>query len=191
MHRSSPFVGYAGRQNTIQITRDRNGIVCRLNRSTYRFILLAMVLFGPVLTLVLGLNHESLNLDGPRWLILYIGMGMLLLNLFAWLFLLRHLIFVRRIEVPYSSGDILFFRSRTGGAVDRIHRGDIQRIEMGEVMHLSEGERTRNHTLSVVTHGAERTVLCVSTDRSLIRTFAEDLGEITGIEEIKTTVREP
>lgn len=191
MRRSSPFVGYVGRQNTVQITRERNGIVCRLNRSTYRLILLAMVLFGPVLTLVLWLNRDNVNLDGPGWLIIYIGTGIVLLNLVAWLFLLRHLIFVRRIEVPYSSGDILFFRSRSGGAIDRIHRGDIQRIEMGEVMHLGEDGRTQNHTLSVVTRGAERTMLCVSTDRSLIREFAEDLAEITGVEDIKTTAREP
>ena len=149
-----------------------------------------MVLFGPVLTLVLWLSRDNLN-DGPMWLTVYIGTGVVLLNLFAWLFLLRHLIFVRRVEVPYSSGDILFFRSRTGGAIDKIHRGDIEHIEMGEVSYLSESERIRNHTISVVTHGAERTVLCVSTDWSLIREFAKDLGDIVGVEEIETAAREP
>jgi hypothetical protein len=121
---------------------------------------------------------------------LYVLIGTVLLNLFAWLALGHVLIHRRWIRIRQEKGCLEFF-TRTGHQPDCwIGRDEVERIVVTKAwFKASEGARVANYAVRLQTDSGDEIMLCASTDPSIIRLVLEELASLTGKDRVFQGVR--
>ena len=177
LRRKTPFVGFRGRPNSLAVVRAPDRLVCQLTGRMYGYMVAMCALFGPGLSALLWVRPDGMQQHLP----VFITALLWSLSMLCWAFLARYLLFgAPRIEVPYASGDVVFFRTRGSRPTYTIHRADIDRFDVAEESYLDEGTRIPNYAIWLVTRTRDRVPLCVSTDQMLIRQLMDDLRRASG-----------
>ncbi|HMD96236.1 MAG TPA: hypothetical protein VKM93_02745 [Terriglobia bacterium] len=171
-----PFVGFVGTENSASISHTDSKLVCRLSPKAFWVIVLMSILFGPGLSLLLWLQPEGMNRHLPP----FIKDVVWCFSLLAWFSLFRYVLREPRFEVPYESGNILFFRGPRAKPFRVIRREEIQQFEISERIFLEEGHRIVNYVLSVKVLGGRAIDLCGSTDHGLVSSLKQECQRITG-----------
>ena len=186
----SLIVGLGGTHNTIRILRTAESLVCRLSASTRALVVGALVVFGPGVLSLLWIQPEGwgvADLAKAPW---YVVALILFIPVICCPLLVWHLIRNPRIVVPLATGEVQFYTRRGGRPVRRIERQEIERFEIEEGSYIdSDGDRTQQWTLYLITRRPVRIALCLSAKEDLIRGFCRDLENLTGKRQTET--REP
>jgi hypothetical protein len=187
MSEDALIVGLGGTHNTIRIVRTGESLVCRLSASTRALVVGALVMFGPGVLSLLWIQPEGwgvADLTKAPW---YLAALILFIPVICCPLLLWHLIRNPRIVVPLATGEVQFYTRRGGRPVRRIERQEIERFEIEEGSYVdSDGDRTQQWTLYLITRRAARIALCLSTKEVLIRSFCRDLENLTGKRQTET-----
>lgn len=169
------MVGYLSDSNCIKVVHKHDRIVCCVTKSTSWFFLLAGVALGPYLTVLWYTGKFAQN---PVWILIAIAF----FSLVGWGMLFKVLLGHPRIEMPRSTGDLLFFARRISHPSKQIRREEIQGFELSERWFKGEGERIRNVMLSVVTSRGQKIPLCISPDDELITELRNDMAHVARLE---------
>ncbi len=172
-----PFVGLSGSESTVAIERRSDRMVCRLSAGALGFVETILVLFGGLLVFV-----SWLMWTGAEKAPMYFKIAVPALAMVCWAVFLRNLLGTPRIEIPYSSGGLLFFRRRTATPAFSIPRQQIRGLELSEVFFGSSSKQWRNYLVTVVTADGKRQALCASPQQDLMRSFMTDLAARTGVQ---------
>ena len=174
-----PFVGMPGSERSVEISRQSDRIVCYLARHTFWFVQAILFLFGLLSTYISWTFWATAEgAEAP----LYFRIVALPFTLILWMLFFRNLLGQPRIEILLSTGELLFFKRRTGQPAFTILRQNVAGFELSEQFYGSLGENYwRNLVVSVSTRDGKRLALCASPNEKLMQSFVTELASILGV----------
>ena len=172
---SSPFVGFSGSGNTLQVSVNARQVVCQVSSWARIGIALAVAVFGPGVTALVYFNPEDVE-EWPTFVEYLVAFFALI----GWTVPVATLLTRRRFVIDRRRDEILFF-SRPGGKVMyRLSRDRIARLATRQTSHTtsSSGGSSRTytcHTIAVTPKDGKEIVLCASGRKDVIDNLMEHL----------------
>jgi hypothetical protein len=169
------FVGSLSDANKVDVVERDGDLICRM-RLGWAIVQQIFALFWGVLIAIMVWSSLTQRPPRPPWIAI---LFLIFLGVVSWSFFFRNLLGTPHLVVSGATGDIAFFRYRTGQSSRTIHASEISHFTIETQFYLYRQRQTENAVLILSTTAGERCALCGSPDKALIRSLGEKLANRT------------
>lgn len=158
------FIGHAGVGARVELLKSRNIWVLRetTHSQLFKIFLLGLIGFYPIYLLLF--QYDKLNKEIGETFVVVVMLGTGIIGILFFFKFLIQLVQNRRIEINVATKLVSFFENKW--KTDRkINWMQIQDILLEENDYISEGNKTKNYSITFVLQGDEKVTLLTIDDK--------------------------